>query len=248
MECRNCGKQNPERARYCIKCSYELTNKDSVTDYCPNCKKPLLYPDKPCPYCHHTEVKTDQSFCSECKSSVKKGFPFSGSKKLNEIEMAVLQLNPAEVFCDKCINSQKVHSLNVIGILKNKFDKFLEEMPVLSIEKPDNMTISKHCKVITAQSIVHTDGIYEFTTKENHWDNTPTVFENKLSIGEETCMISIRKKALKLGANAVIGCDIEYAELGNYKNTFLIAMLGTAVIAEEFEILSDYEQEVYNLI
>ena len=53
---------------------------------------------------------------------------------------------------------------------------------------------------------------------------------------------------MKLGANAVVKCDISYGELGGLKNAFLIGMMGTSVIVEEFDILGEYEQQVFNYL
>jgi uncharacterized protein YbjQ (UPF0145 family) len=117
--------------------------------------------------------------------------------------------------------------------MKIKFQKTLDEMPVLSLQNTENLTITKYCRAITSQSVIKAENINEFI-KKDAWNDTVSDFEYKLEQGEKSCILILKKKALKLGANAVIGCYIEYAELGGSKNMFLIAMIGTAVVVEEF--------------
>jgi uncharacterized protein YbjQ (UPF0145 family) len=129
--------------------------------------------------------------------------------------------------------------------LKNKFNTFINQIPVITVDNPTNLTIIKYCGVITAQSIVETGNIEEFINNDVY-RHSESEFEYKLGLGEKSCVNTLRKQALKYGANAVIGMDINYAELSTSKDMFLIAMMGTSVIVEEFEILDEYEQNIYN--
>ena len=43
-------------------------------------------------------------------------------------------------------------------------------------------------------------------------------------------MAEMRKKALELGANAVIGIDIDYEVLGQNNGMLMVAVSGTAVV------------------
>ncbi len=245
MQCRKCNEQNPNGRDVCIKCGEEL-NTNQEQDYCPNCNQPLLYPETPCPFCSDTLEKAADSFCSQCKATLKKGFLLSNVGKLDKLERIVLDIDSSKEFCDRCIREQKRNSLNKLNVLKNKFQNVLKNLPVLSIENPANLTIVKYCGVITSQAVVKTGNIQDLINKVTN--NLSKDFESKLSVGEESCFNSLRQKALILGANTIIGCDIEYAELGNSKQTFLIAMMGTAVVVEEFDILTEYEQKVFNAL
>jgi len=248
MECKNCGTINSPRARFCIKCSYKLLDDNVPDQFCPICKKLLLYPDKPCPYCNNSLPSSEHNFCDECKSTIKKSLVFSNSKKLTPLETEVMQVNSSAVFCDNCLNLKKKQAIEKIMAYKKKFFAFLEQMPVLSIESPEILTIIKYSRIITSQSVVIIDKLQEVSINSSNWNNIDVEFEKKLDIGEKSCVLSLKKKALSLGANAIIGCDIDYAELSNSKRTFLIAMMGTAVVVEEFNVLSEHEQRIYNCL
>jgi|GEM_PF-3948706 len=239
MQCKNCGSKNSSGYKHCIKCGKEINNEVITEEYCPKCNKPLLYPDKPCPYCKGQQIHKEETCCNDCKSSLRKGIIFNNARKLDELERIVLEIDSSKVFCDKCISLQKNKAAVQIETLKLKFNKFVNEMPVITIKKPVNFTITKYCGVVTSQSAVSIEDLKDLTNKSSE-------FNLKFNLGEKFCINSIKKEALKQGANAIIGCDIEYAELSNPFHTFMIAMMGTAVILEDFEVLSEYDQYVFN--
>lgn len=239
MQCNNCGKINSSTSIKCIKCGKGLITSVKTDDYCPDCKQPLLYPNNPCPYCKDNDVKKEETICNDCKASLRKGIIFNNVKKLDDIERTVLELDSSKVFCEKCIKLQRTKAAGQLDILELRFNRFIKQMPVITLEKPTNFTITKYCGVVTSQSAVSVNDLKDIKNKSSE-------FNLKFKLGEEFCIGSIKKDALKQGANAIIGCDIEYAELSNPMQTFMIAMMGTAVILEEFEILSEYEQKIFN--
>ncbi|EKE03212.1 MAG: hypothetical protein ACD_20C00234G0034 [uncultured bacterium] len=246
MQCKACGIKNSPNSRYCIKCGSGLIDLNGDYEYCPNCNSPLLYPDKPCPYCTDTQNVMEQIFCEECKINLNKGILFSNVKKLSEFDQVLLELNSSKVFCDKCIQSQKNKATAKLKVLKKRFESYIENIPVLSVESLLNHTIVKYCGIINSQSIVKVETVREFGNDKDIWNNLTNDFEYKMKLGEKANLLSLRKEALKNGANAVVKCDINYAELGGSNYMFLIGMMGTAVVIEEFEILTEYEQKVYN--
>jgi len=239
MLCKSCGKNNLSNSRYCIKCGKELADAASSEDFCPVCKKPLLYPDKPCPYCTDYKPDKEESVCNSCKSSLRKGFLFGNAQKLDYLERIVLELDPSKVFCKKCLKEQKIKAAEKIDTLKLRFNKFIEEIPVITLQKPINFTVIKYCGVVTSKAAVSLKDISNIKANTSE-------FNVKFNLGEKFCVNSIKKNAIKQGANAIIGCDIEYSELSQPDQTFMVAMMGTAVVLEEFEILSEYEQTVFN--
>jgi len=248
MQCKNCGASNSPNSRFCIRCGKGLVELSSDYEYCPNCNSPLLHPDKPCPYCSNAQNYAEQIFCAGCKISLNKGVFSSNIKRLNEFERVLLKLNNSNVFCEKCIQEQKNKASDKLKTLKNRFETYINNIPVLSVENPLNLTIVKYYGIVSSQSIVKIETIREFSNDKNIWNGLTNDFEYKLSLGERSCLLSLKKETLRHDANAVIKCDINYAELGNSNHMFLVGMMGTAVIIEEFEILTEYEQSVYNYI
>jgi len=239
MHCKNCGRENPSKYKHCLQCGKELTDIVNAKDYCPDCKKPLLYPNGSCPYCKGDEAHKEETYCNDCKSSLRKGIIFNNARKLNDLERIILGFDSSKVFCEKCVTNQKTIASEKINTLKLKFDKLMNQIPVITLQKPVNFTIVKYCGVVTSQSAVDVNDLKDINRKSSE-------FNLKFNLGEKFCINSIKKEALKQGANAIIGCDIEYAELSKPMHTFMIAMMGTAVILEDFEVLSEYEQNVFN--
>jgi uncharacterized protein YbjQ (UPF0145 family) len=246
MQCKNCGARNSFYARHCIKCGNYLI--EGSNEYCPVCNKPLLFPDKPCPNCNKPEHNEEEFFCSECNTTLKKGLLVSNLGELTDLERVVLELDHQKPFCDKCTVVQRNKASSKLKDLKSRFRDFLHKLPVISVEVPVNMQIIKYCGIVTGQSVVKVSDIKETYTKDDALNLENTEFGYKLSFGENSCLLSVKRQCLKLGANAVVKCDINYGELGNTRNAFLVGMMGTAVIVEEFEILTDYEQNVYNFM
>lgn len=237
MHCKNCGTVNQSKSNYCYNCGKVLINFSFNNDYCENCKRPLLFPDKPCPYCMTYQMKLEESICYECKASLKKGFFFNNVKKLSEIESVVLNYDLSKVFCSKCIKSQKIKAESQLEVLKLKFNKLAKIMPVVTIKNPVTYKINKYCGVVTAQTAVKIHELFDITNENSE-------FNSRLKVAEKYCIKSMKLDTLKIGANAIVGCDIEYAELTNSRQTFMVAMMGTAVVINELTVLSDYEQSV----
>jgi uncharacterized protein YbjQ (UPF0145 family) len=239
MHCKNCGTVNQSKSNYCKSCGKGLVDALVTNDYCKNCKRPLLFPERPCPYCETYRIKLEESICNTCKASLRKGIIFNNAKKLNELESIVLNIDRSKVFCGKCIKLQNTKAECQLDILKLKFNKIVKIMPVITVKNPVIYKINKYCGVVTAQTVIKIQELLEITHKNSE-------FNTRLSMAEKHCINSMKLDALKTGANAIIGCDIEYAELTNSRQTFMVAMMGTAVEIKELSTLSDYEQAVFN--
>lgn len=59
--------------------------------------------------------------------------------------------------------------------------------------------------------------------------------QNELREARETCIANLKMEAHHLGANAVIGIDLDYSEIsGNGKSMLFLVASGTAVIVEKY--------------
>lgn len=56
-------------------------------------------------------------------------------------------------------------------------------------------------------------------------------YEDELTEARETALRELEKRALSIGANAVIGIDIDYEVLGSGNNMLMVIASGTAVTA-----------------
>lgn len=58
-------------------------------------------------------------------------------------------------------------------------------------------------------------------------------YEKVLSEGKETAIEDMTKRATDLGANAVIGCDLDYETMGDKNSMLMVVASGTAVTVEK---------------
>ena len=92
--------------------------------------------------------------------------------------------------------------------------------------------------LVTAQSVTGT-GIFAdigsiFT---DAFGAQSGMYVSKIQQGEELCSSRLRLDALKLGAHAVIGVDVDYADVGGSKSMLMVCMTGTAVRLRNLDVL-----------
>lgn len=139
----------------------------------------------------------------------------------------------AEGYCSKCEPPFK--KVAIPKFLKEKerylslFQKLITEVPVLSIPNPSNWEYIS-VSIVTAQSVLGTGVISEFTsTFTDFFGKQSSAYNKKLIEGENFCLNILRKKALDLDCNAIIGTDIDYSEAGGLKGMLMVCMAGTAI-------------------
>jgi uncharacterized protein YbjQ (UPF0145 family) len=57
-------------------------------------------------------------------------------------------------------------------------------------------------------------------------------YENVLANARETALVEMRENAERLGANAVVGVDLDYETLGSGGSMLMVCASGTAVVIE----------------
>ena len=57
-------------------------------------------------------------------------------------------------------------------------------------------------------------------------------YEKVLIEGKETSMREMQERAAQLGANAIVGIDIDYETVGQNGSMLMVATSGTAVVIE----------------
>lgn len=58
-------------------------------------------------------------------------------------------------------------------------------------------------------------------------------YESELIEARETAIREMKTRAIALGANAVVGVDIDYEVLGQANNMLMVTVSGTAVLIEQ---------------
>lgn len=241
MKCTNCGHNNNEISTKCLSCGKSLYE-NTDNDYCPDCKAPLLYPNKPCPFCETKNKIINRDVCANCNTRFDKSFLLKGKFTLSDIEKALLSIDNDFNYCEKCYKNLKLKSTEQLKTLKSTFKTALKNIPVLNIDNPQNLSIIKYCKIISARNIVEVDNISESLSK-----SFDSEFNKKFSYAEKDCLLNLKKQALSNSSNIILGCNIKYKQLITPREMFLVSITGTAAVAQEFTVLNDYEQKVFNL-
>jgi hypothetical protein len=65
----------------------------------------------------------------------------------------------------------------------------------------------------------------------------------KIKDTENICLSRIRHTAWEMGANAIVGLDLDYSEVGSLRGMMLICCTGTAIRVTNTDILADETNE-----
>lgn len=124
--------------------------------------------------------------------------------------------------------------------LEAELHRHLAKMPVLTLQLPSGWDYTP-VQAVTAQSVIGTGLFSNITSTFTDAFGTQSVaFREKLQEGEGFCRKSLALQALDYGGNALLGLDVDYAEVGGTKAMLMVCMSATAVnlknIAELYPI------------
>lgn len=114
----------------------------------------------------------------------------------------------------------------------------LPSVPVASIHLPPRWDFDV-VSLVTAQSVAGT-GLFADVgaTFTDMFGLQSGKFRDKIRAGEDLCQRELRLKALHAGGDAVVGSDIDYAEVGGARCMMMVCMTGTAVRLKSLDILN----------
>ena len=111
---------------------------------------------------------------------------------------------------------------------ENVFNKFQDML--VTTESTTNLRIKARCGIIT------TDFHYEFKTTpviKRLWNllrKKPEKKSDFLQQAIEMAMLELKAKAIRLDANAIIGLNVDYIVLGDFKkNGLIVSLVGTGI-------------------
>ena len=190
----------------------------------------------------------ETNFCPNCKSEVKAGFFAAvGLSKPETITLInVFGEGTSEAYCTKCedkfITKAVPVYLRELERTKRIIAELIDTVPIVSIQSPLHWEYQV-LELVTAQSVLGTGLLSEFTSSITDIFGTQSgAYNKKLVEGEKFCKNILRKKALDIGANAIIGTDVDYSEAGSLKGMLMVCMAGTAIVLKNPEI-SGVDQE-----
>jgi uncharacterized protein YbjQ (UPF0145 family) len=181
--------------------------------------------------------------CPNCSAPIKDGV-FSSNVLMPADKTEGMNLatgKNAEAWCEKCYGNNIIEAKSIfykkLNLLQKSVDEVIPLVPIITLQVPhgwDYQVLS----MITAQSVTGEGALTEFFSGWNEfWGTESNRFNQKIKEGEDKCKNRLRLEALKLGGNAVIGNDVDFAEVGGAKGMMMVCMAGTAIKLNNVEIL-----------
>ena len=183
--------------------------------------------------------------CPACNAAIKSGLLSSNALlATSSIDVINWATNKKETaYCQKCgtpiLNNAVDKLKNRIQALKEELYQNIRNIPILTINNPlgwDYIAFG----IVTSQSVTGTGVLSELTQSfDDFFGSSSKTLNSKLKDGEEICFTQLRKQAIDLGANAIIGTDVDYAELGSGRGMIMVCSAGTAVYLNNTEVLGN---------
>lgn len=182
--------------------------------------------------------------CPNCNAELKKAV-FGGNLPYNgEVTRFIHDFtsSTAPAYCEKCgkglIDEARKQANIQQSNNKATLNQNIHHIPLLTLPAPPQWAFQP-IGLITAQSVTGTGVFSEFASDWTDFFGTQSkTYNKKIAGGEQICQTQLRLKCIELGGNAILGVDIDYAEVGGAKGMLMVCMTGTAVLLDNTEVLS----------
>ena len=95
----------------------------------------------------------------------------------------------------------------------------------------EGRTITRYFGVVTGEAIIGANMFRDWLASiRNVVGGRSGAYENALAGAREDAMEDMQAQAKKLGANAIVGIDIDYEVLGQDNGMLMVCVAGTAVV------------------
>ena len=106
-------------------------------------------------------------------------------------------------------------------------------MVVTTTPSVEGKRITQYCGVITGEAILGANIFRDFFAGvRDIVGGRSASYEKELGRAREIAMRELEDEAAKLGANAVVGVDIDYEVVGQGSSMLMVSVSGTAVLVE----------------
>ena len=104
-------------------------------------------------------------------------------------------------------------------------------MVVTTTHNVEGKQISEYCGIVTGEAILGANIFRDFLAGvRDIVGGRSASYEKELSRARAIAMREIEEQAAKLGANAVVGVDIDYEVVGQGSSMLMVSVSGTAVL------------------
>lgn len=193
--------------------------------------------------------------CPNCKAPIKSGV-FNSNIIVTDSETVKVYNefteSKAPAYCTTCTSNLKYQSRitwsKLFDDTKKTFERLLPNIPVITLQNPKDWDY-RVLRMVTAQSVTGTGVISEISSSfSDFFGMQSNRLNSKLRNGENICRLALRMEAIKLGGNAIIGTDIDYAEVGGDKGMLMVCMSGTAIKLRNLDILELVNPNDFNTL
>jgi uncharacterized protein YbjQ (UPF0145 family) len=154
-------------------------------------------------------------------------------KELVRIEVAALPLGITATAIDYLPETGETIQIGAADEKQRRLEDF-KVSQILATTTPfvDGRTVEKYIDVVTSECVFGMSVFADiFTSLSDFFGGRSGTSQDTLRRARETCLYELRKEALRLGANAVIGINLDYSELsGQGKSMLFLVASGTAVV------------------
>ena len=106
-------------------------------------------------------------------------------------------------------------------------------MQVTTTPSIEGQRITKYCGVVAGEAILGANLFKDlFAGIRDLVGGRSATYERELQRAREIALNELRDRARELGANAVVGVDLDYEVLGAGNGMLMVSASGTAVIVE----------------
>ena len=97
----------------------------------------------------------------------------------------------------------------------------------------EGQTITEYCGVVTGEAILGANIFRDFFAGiRDIVGGRSGTYEKELQKARDIALQELQERAEKLGANAIVGVDLDYQVLGQDNGMLMVSASGTAVVAE----------------
>ena len=106
-------------------------------------------------------------------------------------------------------------------------------MIVTTTNSVEGKKISQYCGIVFGEVITGVNVLKDFGAGfRNFFGGRSEAYEGELNTAREQAIAEMKQRAGALGANAVVGVDIDYEILGADNGMLMVSASGTAVVVE----------------
>jgi uncharacterized protein YbjQ (UPF0145 family) len=108
------------------------------------------------------------------------------------------------------------------------------EAILLTTETAPNLNITKRIEIVTAECAFGMNIFKDlFAGVRDIVGGRSEAVQKTMRDSRKTVLYELKKEAYEVGANAVVGVDLDYVELSNSGSMVMLVASGTAVVIEE---------------